>query len=96
MDARMPVMDGLTATAEIRAREQSLGRRRTPIIGLSADAMDHQVRELLASGMDHHVSKPIDVARLYGALETALQAWPLASSPAESDRGRAARRSAQS
>lgn len=96
MDVRMPVMDGLTATAEIRAREQSLGRRRTPIIGLSADAMDHQVRELLASGMDHHVSKPIDVARLYGALETALQAWPLASSPAESDRGRAARRSAQS
>ncbi len=72
MDVRMPVMDGLTATREIRAREQAQSRRRTPIIGLSADAMAHQVDELLAAGMDHHVSKPIDVSRLYGALEAAL------------------------
>ena len=72
MDVRMPVMDGLAATAAIRARERSLGRRRTPIIGLSADAMDHQVNELLAAGMDSHVSKPIDVTRLYGVLEAAL------------------------
>ena len=72
MDVRMPVMDGLAATAAIRARERSQGRRRTPIIGLSADAMDHQVNELLAAGMDSHVSKPIDVTRLYGVLEAAL------------------------
>ena len=72
MDVRMPVMDGLTATREIRAREQAQSRRRTPIIGLSADAMAHQVDELLAAGMDHHVSKPIDVSRLYGVLEAAL------------------------
>lgn len=72
MDVRMPVMDGLTATAAIRAREISQGRRRTLIIGLSADAMDHQVDELLAAGMDSHVSKPIDVTRLYGVLEAAL------------------------
>ncbi|MGQ3016599.1 ATP-binding protein [Phenylobacterium sp.] len=72
MDVRMPVMDGLTATAAIRAREMSQGRRRTPIIGLSADAMDHQVDALLAAGMDSHVSKPIEVSRLYGVLEAAL------------------------
>jgi CheY-like chemotaxis protein len=72
MDVRMPVMDGLTATREIRARELAQSRRRTPIIGLSADAMAHQVDELLAAGMDHHVSKPIDVSRLYGVLEAAL------------------------
>ncbi|MDO8408480.1 MAG: ATP-binding protein [Phenylobacterium sp.] len=72
MDVRMPVMDGLTATREIRARELAQSRRRTPIIGLSADAMAHQVDELLAAGMDHHVSKPIDVTRLYGVLEAAL------------------------
>ncbi|MFN7130350.1 MAG: response regulator, partial [Brevundimonas sp.] len=72
MDVRMPVMDGLAATAAIRAREKSQSRRRTPIIGLSADAMDHQVDELLAAGMDRHVSKPIEVSRLYGALEASI------------------------
>ncbi|MDO8899863.1 MAG: ATP-binding protein [Phenylobacterium sp.] len=72
MDVRMPVMDGLAATREIRARERAQSRRRTPIIGLSADAMAHQVDELLAAGMDSHVSKPIDVSRLYGILEAAL------------------------
>lgn len=69
MDVRMPVMDGVAATREIRAREAAEARPRTPIIGLSADAMAHQVEELLAAGMDGHVAKPIDVARLYGALE---------------------------
>ncbi len=69
MDVRMPVMDGLAATREIRAREAALGRPRTRIVGLSADAMAHQVGELLAAGMDGHVPKPIEVAQLYDALE---------------------------
>ncbi len=72
MDVRMPVMDGIAATAAIRARERASGRRRTRILGVSADAMAHQVDALLAVGMDGHVSKPIEVARLYDALETAL------------------------
>ena len=69
MDVRMPVMDGLSATREIRAREKAQSRRRTRIIGLTADAMAHQVDELLAAGMDAHVAKPIEVERLYEALE---------------------------
>ncbi|HMO42738.1 MAG TPA: response regulator, partial [Phenylobacterium sp.] len=69
MDVRMPVMDGLEATRRIRAREQAEGLAPTPIIGLSADAMAHQVEALLAAGMDAHVAKPIDAARLYGVLE---------------------------
>ncbi|MEW6016913.1 MAG: response regulator, partial [Pseudomonadota bacterium] len=68
MDVRMPVMDGLAATRAIRAQEGETGRPRTPIIGLSADAMAHQVEELLAAGMDDHVPKPIEVARLYAVL----------------------------
>ncbi|HMP63605.1 MAG TPA: hypothetical protein PKA17_11135, partial [Phenylobacterium sp.] len=52
-----------------RAREQAEGLAPTPIIGLSADAMAHQVEALLAAGMDAHVAKPIDAARLYGVLE---------------------------
>ena len=71
MDVRMPVMDGLAATRAIRAREDATGRPRTPIIGLSADAMAHQVEELLAAGMDDHVPKPIEVARLYAVLGAA-------------------------
>ena len=69
MDVRMPVMDGLSATREIRAREKAQNRRRTRIVGLSADAMAHQVEELLAAGMDDHVPKPIEVERLYEAIE---------------------------
>lgn len=69
MDIRMPVMDGLSATREIRTREMAQNRPRTRIIGLSADAMAHQIEALLAAGMDGHVAKPIEVERLYEALE---------------------------
>ncbi len=78
MDVQMPVMDGLTATARIRAREAATGRPRTRIIALSANAMDHQVREYLAAGMDGHVAKPIEAAALYNALRTASGAVEVA------------------
>jgi signal transduction histidine kinase/ActR/RegA family two-component response regulator len=71
MDIHMPVMDGLAALAEIRRLESEAGRGRTPIIALTANAMSHQVAELLAAGMDDHVSKPIAVAQLFEALDRA-------------------------
>jgi len=73
MDVHMPVLDGVGAVREIRAREAASGRRRTPVIALTANAMTHQVDELLACGMDLHVAKPIDAATLYRAIETALE-----------------------
>jgi PAS domain S-box-containing protein len=73
MDVQMPVMDGLAATAAIREREAATGRRRTPIIALTANAMSHQVSEYLSSGMDGHVAKPIEARRLFEALEAALE-----------------------
>ena len=79
MDVRMPVMDGMAATAAIRARERVSGRRRTRILGVSADAMAHQVDALLAVGMDGHVSKPIEAGRLYDALETAMAGGDVSS-----------------
>ena len=71
MDVQMPVMDGIEATRAIRAAELAGHRRRTPIIALSANAFVHQIDEYLAAGMDAHVSKPIDLAALQAALETA-------------------------
>ncbi|WP_331086349.1 ATP-binding protein [Phenylobacterium sp.] len=75
MDIQMPRMDGLTATRTIRAREAELGRPRTPIIALTANAMSHQVEEYLAAGMDGFVPKPIDLRALYEAIQ-AVQAAP--------------------
>ena len=72
MDIQMPVMDGITATREIRAAEARTGRRRIPIIALSANAMVHQVNEYLSAGMDMHVAKPIQLAKLHNALERVL------------------------
>ena len=72
MDIQMPVMDGITAAATIRSLEAKDGRRRTPIIALTANALTHQVQEYLDAGMDAHVAKPIEIARLYDAISTVL------------------------
>ncbi|WP_333586619.1 ATP-binding protein [Phenylobacterium sp.] len=65
MDIQMPVMDGIAASREIRRREAEAGRSRTPIVALTANALAHQVDEYLAAGMDGHVAKPIEIAKLY-------------------------------
>jgi len=72
MDVQMPVMDGPTATRAIRAREAATGRRRTPVLALTANAMSHQVEGYLAAGMDGFIAKPIEIARLFAAIEEAL------------------------
>jgi CheY-like chemotaxis protein len=72
MDVQMPRMDGPTAARFIRERELAQGRRRTPIIALTANAMTHQVNEYLAAGMDDFVAKPIEVRRLIAVLDAAL------------------------
>ena len=72
MDIQMPVMDGLTAVRAIRELEASMGRSRTPVIALTANAMSHQIAEYMASGMDGHVLKPIEAGKLFQALELAL------------------------
>ncbi|MCY1645527.1 ATP-binding protein [Caulobacter sp. SL161] len=72
MDIHMPVMDGLEAARSIRATEQAEMRRRTPIIAVTANALTHQVEEYLSAGMDGHVAKPIEVSKLYDAIEAAM------------------------
>lgn len=59
MDIHMPVMDGEEAFQEIRKLQDSGGFDHTPIIAVTADAMDHQVRHYLDFGFDGHLPKPV-------------------------------------
>ncbi len=73
MDMQMPVMDGLTAIAEIRKAERAEPHRgRTPIAMLSANAMEHHRQQAAQAGADLHLSKPITPERLLGGIEQAL------------------------
>jgi CheY-like chemotaxis protein len=74
MDIQMPVMDGIAATRAIRAEETFLGRRRTPILALTANALQHQQEEYAAAGMDDFVGKPVQPETLYAAIERAVRA----------------------
>jgi signal transduction histidine kinase/ActR/RegA family two-component response regulator len=68
MDMQMPVLDGLSATAEIRRREAALGKPRTPVIMLTANALEEHVQAGQAAGGDWHLSKPIRAEDLLGAI----------------------------
>jgi len=72
MDVQMPVMDGKEATRAIRAAECAQALPPTPIIALSANAFQHQIEEYLATGMNGHVAKPIDLANLQKVLHQVL------------------------
>ncbi len=71
MDIRMPVMNGLDATRAIRRWENENRRRRTPIIALTASALQEEVRDCLDAGCDTHVSKPVKRVTLSKAIRTA-------------------------
>ena len=66
MDMQMPLMDGLTATQEIRLHEATMGMDRTPIVMLTANAMPEHVAAGRAAGADHHLAKPFNAAELLG------------------------------
>ena len=73
MDVQMPVMDGPTATAAIRAEEAATGRAPTPIIALTANVMTHQIEDYRRIGMDAVVGKPIQMDELLRAMNRVLE-----------------------
>jgi CheY-like chemotaxis protein len=68
MDVRMPEMDGLEATAAIRALDRA-DARKVPVIALTANAFDEDVQRSLQVGMNAHLSKPVEPEHLYRTLE---------------------------
>ena len=72
MDVRMPVKNGLEATAEIRALNRS-DAKTIPIIAMTANAFDEDVQRSLQAGMNAHLSKPVEPERLYETLESLIQ-----------------------
>jgi len=63
MDLRMPVMDGIEATKAIRAIDQHI-----PIIAMTADAFEEDVKRCADAGMNAHVAKPINPPLLYATI----------------------------
>jgi len=76
MDCHMPVMDGLTATTEIRLREAKSGAPRVPVIALTANALEGNRERCLAAGMDDFLTKPFTQVALAQLLGRWLPAVP--------------------
>jgi PAS domain S-box-containing protein len=73
MDVQMAEMDGFEATAIIREQEKASAKH-TPIIAMTAHAMVGDRERCLAAGMDDYVSKPINAADLFAAIERLMPA----------------------
>lgn len=73
MDAQMPIMDGITATREIRQIEKERGiKQKIPIIAMTAHAMAGDRERCLSAGMDGYLSKPVRQGELYEAIASSI------------------------
>jgi signal transduction histidine kinase/DNA-binding response OmpR family regulator len=73
MDISMPEMDGYEAVGAIRALERQTGHH-TPIVAVTAHAMESDREKCIAAGMDDYLTKPINATRLFAAIDGQLGA----------------------
>jgi PAS domain S-box-containing protein len=82
MDIQMPIVDGYQATTAIRGWERENNRRHTPIVALTASALEEAVHRSKAAGCDAHVTKPVKRSTLLEAIHDAIEKTPPDSEPA--------------
>jgi len=82
MDMQMPVMDGLTATREIRLHEVAMGMPRTPVVMLTANALPEHIAAGLDAGADRHLAKPFSIEALLAMVSELTADTPQAASAA--------------
>jgi CheY-like chemotaxis protein len=80
MDVQMPGMDGLEATAAIRARERGTGAH-LPIVALTAHVMKGDAERCLAAGMDGYLTKPLQLRELEDEVARVLEGRAPAAAP---------------
>jgi CheY-like chemotaxis protein len=73
MDIQMPIVDGYEATVTIRNFERENNRHRTPIVALTASALEEAVHRTKAAGCDAHVTKPVKKSTLLDAIRDAVE-----------------------
>ncbi|MDE6052921.1 MAG: response regulator [Lachnospiraceae bacterium] len=67
MDMHMPVLDGVTATKQIRAMERS-DAKTIPILALTANDFEEDVKRTREAGMNDHLTKPFDMEKIFSVL----------------------------
>ena len=75
MDIQMPVMDGYSAARAIRALDDK-ALAEIPILAMTANAFQEDVKAAMDAGMQAHIAKPVDVDKLTEALRSVLQPQP--------------------
>ena len=84
-DISMPLLDGKEATRRIRAMEVEAGSEPLPIVAITAHAMDGDAEDILASGIDHYLTKPLKKQALVDHILSAQNADTLPALPLPSD-----------
>ncbi|NUQ61281.1 MAG: response regulator [Pirellulales bacterium] len=82
MDVQMPEMDGLEATAAIRAKEKTTGGH-IPVIAMTAHAMKGDRERCLAAGMDGYIAKPFRAQHLFEVIEAVVGRSPAPTAASE-------------